>query len=970
MDDIVKLNPLTNKVDFDVPPVTLEKSDIMSLIQQSFDKGDAFATSFQKEVVTPLIKKIGTKIKVDDVIIDSEKIADKINTAILKEIKPSFRNVKPEIDMQDIIGLDKTSSKSAKKKTGGFLDDLVKKFKKTADGATFEKDANYSLLDMLGVDKKTNKWTNLRWNGLQLEIIKRAKEAVGKAKFDFNTVRYIDDKKKKTTTIEKDATLKLNDILGLNGVSNAWTNLKWNGLQLDIIKKAKAAVNDVIFELNNVRSGKDATGKKIKIAKVNLRDFLGLPDTTNPWTNLRWNGLQLSIIKQAKKAVDDTEFKFEKKVTLKDFMGIDMKSNFWTKLKWNGLQLKIIEQAKAAIGKMGFDFGGGESQTKKGKAVNIVQKAMAGKGEEEKDKKPGGWKALEKDTQDVNIKSISKESILALKGVMLPFGASVDVMKKKPTGKMSTLGIATMGVLAGLGLVVGGSILGVKTLFDSGPLKGTKAALAKWGTMGGAAIAGISTKVMTNQLGKMTGIFTGTVTKIFGNSKLIGGVGKALSKVGGGLGAKLGGSILGKIFSKVALKKIPLIGSLFSIGSGLSRMKDLDIAGGLLEFGSAIANIASIFPPFLIPGTAISLAIDLFLAKRDKDGGGPKKLGKTGFNKIFVDKFIPMLKKNPLISPLINLGEAIGYFSTGEWKMGLKKLAYSVPIFGNIYEFFTSPENKADRANLAKGTKKVFDFTKMFHKWGAEKITAYFNKAPKWLQFVMKSIPGVGAIVDIAGKVSGDSLSKEADSALGAAKSEPKQSFAQNMLKMGKEKFMALYKKAPRWLKYVLSHMPGVGSFIKGMEAETHEAMPSTPVQAVKPAQKDVAVEPKRVDDFVMHKGQKAQPIHQHDNLIGIKSTVMFDKLISTLSGTNAQNDNYKRMFEEAMRQQAITQKELRGVISKMNELLTSNSAQTAPKDTASGLSHIPESGIDVRDPAYTLRSRTWDRLRTGYAIT
>lgn len=97
-------------------------------------------------------------------------------------------------------------------------------------------------------------------------------------------------------------------------------------------------------------------------------------------------------------------------------------------------------------------------------------------------------------------------------------------------------------------------------------------------------------------------------------------IGTGISSIGGFLLKTL--KSIGEIFPKIlktglikGLKAIPIFGSLFSIGSAVTRFAEGDVTGGLIDVGSGLANAANIFAPGL--GSAVSLGLDGINMYRD-----------------------------------------------------------------------------------------------------------------------------------------------------------------------------------------------------------------------------------------------------------------------------------------------------------------------------------------------------------------
>lgn len=162
----------------------------------------------------------------------------------------------------------------------------------------------------------------------------------------------------------------------------------------------------------------------------------------------------------------------------------------------------------------------------------------------------------------------------------------------------------------------------------------------------------------------------------------------------------------GKTFGKTALKKIPVIGALMGLGFGIKRFTNGDINGGLLEIASGVASIVP------VGGTVVSLAIDLFLAKRDYDNAKIKS------DPSKIDNMEKNFTKNidwgklPIIGGLINGYKGIEALGRGDWTearkyMG-KGLLSTIPGLPQIVDFFGSDE-KLITATVKSSSKGIKD---------------------------------------------------------------------------------------------------------------------------------------------------------------------------------------------------------------------------------------------------------------------
>jgi len=206
--------------------------------------------------------------------------------------------------------------------------------------------------------------------------------------------------------------------------------------------------------------------------------------------------------------------------------------------------------------------------------------------------------------------------------------------KEKPKGFLETIGEFfkyLLPVIAGVGATIGGIMGLFSGLMDDGPFKGLK--------------------------------------KLLGDSALAVGF-KALTKVGGkGLLKGITGSVL---------KKIPLIGSLISLGFAYTRFKDGDTVGGVIDVLNAITGLLYLTPaaPLALP---ISLALDALNAFLDFKAGETKGKERTtkklDILKDMGDWIYDKLKSVPIIGSLMKAGKSI---FDGDWDTGFKYLGEAV----------------------------------------------------------------------------------------------------------------------------------------------------------------------------------------------------------------------------------------------------------------------------------------------------
>lgn len=256
--------------------------------------------------------------------------------------------------------------------------------------------------------------------------------------------------------------------------------------------------------------------------------------------------------------------------------------------------------------------------------------------------------------------------------------------------------------------------------------------------LGGGTFQGISnilSKIFVKLFDKIaTGVvniftkgkfFQKMLMSIFGK-----GMTKSVLKVSGKLSTTAFGKILGKGFAK----RLPIIGSLISFGSAVRRIKDGDAIGGAIDIGAAAAYM---FPGI---GTAIGIGLDLLNATMDVGESNPDAMGGVAGA---LAKFKNWIAKNarnmPILGVGVRLGEALGYFASGNVKTGFKALLGSgaglVPFLGPVYDWlFGSTDPEADDSKKTNKVANVFKFVVGYIRdilW--DKVMGFINAAKNWV---------------------------------------------------------------------------------------------------------------------------------------------------------------------------------------------------------------------------------------------
>ena len=175
-----------------------------------------------------------------------------------------------------------------------------------------------------------------------------------------------------------------------------------------------------------------------------------------------------------------------------------------------------------------------------------------------------------------------------------------------------------------------------------------------------------------------------------------GKAGKAIGKLGSL--AKLGG-IFGKFLGPI-LKKIPIIGSVFTIASAIKRFGSGDVLGGIIDIASAITG----FIPGV--GTAISIGLSLFNVARDKykEKKLKKEKGPNLFEK-FKNFVKPIIMSLPPFFQITQIGKGVESFKNGDFVGGLgymwSAVAGLIPGVGPLLSLGMGFLN-SDKGNMLK----------------------------------------------------------------------------------------------------------------------------------------------------------------------------------------------------------------------------------------------------------------------------
>jgi hypothetical protein len=236
--------------------------------------------------------------------------------------------------------------------------------------------------------------------------------------------------------------------------------------------------------------------------------------------------------------------------------------------------------------------------------------------------------------------------------------------KAIPAPPSNKVGLVLMGVLALLG-GAGALLLGLLT---DGPFKGALKILSKIGIKGGLKMLMSGAK-----------LFMGTLTKfVTAPFKM---VGKLFGK---GMFAKMFGFL--KPLLKV-LKKLPLIGSMISIGFAISRFNKGQVVRGVIDVVSALAGLLYLVPGGAFVALPLTIGLDVLNAWMDVRAAKPENKGRSEMDILgditkTVGKWIMDHSMYlPIIGGIRRWGMSYDAFKSGDVGEGIRQMGYGLMAF-------------------------------------------------------------------------------------------------------------------------------------------------------------------------------------------------------------------------------------------------------------------------------------------------
>jgi hypothetical protein len=258
---------------------------------------------------------------------------------------------------------------------------------------------------------------------------------------------------------------------------------------------------------------------------------------------------------------------------------------------------------------------------------------------------------------------------------------------KLPTNKLqlpsgeteSGLGLGILPLISLIALIGG--------LATDGPLKGIAKIVAK-----------LTSKTL---LKSITSVFSAIISPFEILEKTFSKFLPAVKKILGETTGKIGGKILstkgiGGIFKGLikfikplakGLAKIPIIGTIISLGFAISRFYDGDITAGVIDVLSALTGLLYLFPPAAPVAFALSMGLDVLNAVLDVKAANPENKGKSKLDilKEMAGPIGKFISDNALYLPIIGgvkrFGMAIDAFKAGNISEGISQLGMGLFSF-------------------------------------------------------------------------------------------------------------------------------------------------------------------------------------------------------------------------------------------------------------------------------------------------
>ena len=351
-----------------------------------------------------------------------------------------------------------------------------------------------------------------------------------------------------------------------------------------------------------------------------------------------------------------------------------------------------------------------------------------------------GFKSLEKKLPDL-LKAILGKTVKPKDKEEKRNWGQGGILSLLPPGLMKLLGPA-LAIGGGIALLFGGLAALVTGLQTDGPFKGLLKIFSKVGIIGGLKLL---EKGALGFIKNMKSLINAPVNLLKSAYKGLRGIfGKGIAKTitttigkSAGIFTKMASGLLK--FLGPLLRRLPLVGTVISLGFAYTRFKKGDIIGGVIDVLSGIANAFAIVPGFGLIGSGISIGLDVLNAFLDAKAGGStaeaskKKSGMIGdFFKGIASWIYEKSKYLPVIGRLIKAGEA---FYKKDWAKGLVQLSRVIPGTGWVMDLFGYTEEKQEQV-IGGQLKVMEDLTTYIKEKIWDKVFGFasrtWNTAKEW----------------------------------------------------------------------------------------------------------------------------------------------------------------------------------------------------------------------------------------------
>jgi len=996
-----------------VERTSITASDIIELLNSSLQQGEPFASEFTERVIKPLAKKIESKINVSSIKVDgasigeyitetlktgsedavksgSKKLADQFKdidfSKSLKDIdlSKSFEKLdlqlKPVLDLKN-LDLNKILGAQAEAADKNQMSDLRSKFLSSIGEHVDDivqqigEKGTFNISSLFGSDPKTDILTTWRYNRMVSKLYKEI------STHSDDLVKNIAE-----STKTKEQGLPLSSLFGVDVKTSLWTQHKFNQVQRKLLGAISTHTDALVKQ--TMEGG----------VKLDLAGILGAPPTRDPITWWKFNRLQKSLLKSLEEHVSGLKQAgkvTEREITMGSIFGEIPSMGFLNRMRFRRIQKILLKNL--------------EEKARDKVDLNLGDNQLVGKKSKPSKKE---FSSLLESENKVTVAGFTKAALASL-ATIVPGAAAMAAPvanKAKDSGLISGLlgkskfMAAITPLLGGAAVILGGLAALVGGLATGGVEKGALKIIGKGGLAVGLKMIGkkIGKTLIAKGL-KRIPVVGGLISFAFAIDRfrrgdIIGGIVDVVSGLVGfldlvvpGLGtvlslgvdmfsafldAKTGGASaesskkkagifksIGKwIWDKLkkTIRYVPVIGTIIRLGESLGEMKKGNIVQGLLSFAAAFA----VGMPGI--GTAVAFAVDMFNSKQEKEEATAKAEGKQTIMGKFNSWLIEKVKK----MTLFKIGAGLMKVFKGDIKGGLWDIAKaigSLPVIGKpfmhlvTWAFGDPPPD--DEPEAVKGV-SLFQTIKDTLK---RKLIASFKKSPKWLRWAMKRVPGLSGLLKDEEDIDlPDGDTSEAEEAtptrqksppltgsLARQSNETEDQYTERLRKLRLER-----NEKQRQLSASQSAGEKLTDYTNRLEEQnaTQNALPST-----KPVDKQP--EPQHTPDVAITRSFKKPEFEGAEGQLPSAKAPVFKVELS--------KDDQKESRDVRDENLAL-RREIRKLTEMVGNVMNLQNTQMAEKQQplVGSTDNLPSTDSGGRDPAYLLRARVWDRLRSGVLIT